>query len=134
MSAPRPARRSTSRSSAENVGAALAQRSFYSYHPSDRGTEAPPTFSRGHSSTTNDAIVKHTIMKINPAVNEPVRSLRLPIIFGPTKPPMLAVQLMKPIAAAAAELVRNAEGKAQNEGRYATVPNPTSVNTTMSST
>src|ERR1043166_12562 len=40
---------------------------------------------------------------------------------------MLAVQLMKPTAAAAAELVRNAEGSAQNEGRYATVPKPSSV-------
>ena len=30
---------------------------------------------------------------------------------------MLAVQLMKPTAAAAAELVRKADGRAQNEGR-----------------
>ena len=45
---------------------------------------------------------------------------------------MLAVQLMNPTAAAAAELVRKAEGNAQNDGRYATVPNPTNVNTTMS--
>jgi hypothetical protein len=30
---------------------------------------------------------------------------------------MLAVQLMKPTAAAAAELLRNAEGSAQNDGR-----------------
>src|SRR5438105_7551307 len=71
-------------------------------------------------------------MKINPPRNEPVRWLKSPMIFGPTNPPMLAVQLMNPTAAAAAELVRNAEGSAQNEGRYATVPNPTSVNTTMS--
>ena len=46
---------------------------------------------------------------------------------------MLAVQLMKPTAAAAAELVRNEDGSAQNDGRYATVPKPMSVNTTMSS-
>src|SRR5437588_5376326 len=46
---------------------------------------------------------------------------------------MLAVQLMKPTAAAAAELVRNADGNAQNAGRYDTVPKPMSVNTTMSS-
>src|SRR5205809_716541 len=42
---------------------------------------------------------------------------------------MLAVQLMKPTAAAAAELVRNADGNAQNAGRYDTVPKPISVNT-----
>jgi hypothetical protein len=30
---------------------------------------------------------------------------------------MLAVQLMKPMAAAAAELLRNAEGNAQKAGR-----------------
>src|SRR5438445_780424 len=55
------------------------------------------------------------------------------MILGPKNPPMLAVQLMKPTAAAPAELVRNAEGNAQNDGRYATVPNPTSVNAMMSS-
>src|SRR5207237_9253670 len=55
------------------------------------------------------------------------------MILGPKNPPMLAVQLMKPTAAAPAELVRNAEGNAQNDGRYATVPNPTSVSATMSS-
>src|SRR5438045_889090 len=46
---------------------------------------------------------------------------------------MLAVQLMKPTAAAAAELVRNADGNAQNAGRYDTVPKPMSVNTKMRS-
>src|SRR5690349_14588980 len=46
---------------------------------------------------------------------------------------MLAVQLMKPTAAAAADLVRNAEGNAQNAGKYDTVPNPISVNARMSS-
>src|SRR5437588_12680462 len=45
---------------------------------------------------------------------------------------MLAVQLMNPTAAAAAELVRNALGSAQNDGRYATVPKPSSVNMVMS--
>jgi hypothetical protein len=40
---------------------------------------------------------------------------------------------MKPTAAAAAELVRNEDGSAQNDGRYATVPKPISVNTTISS-
>ncbi len=40
-----------------------------------------------------------------------------PIIFGPKKPPMLAVQLMKPMAAAAAEALKNAEGNAQNAGK-----------------
>src|ERR1043166_3538901 len=54
------------------------------------------------------------------------------MILGPTNPPMLATQLMNPIAAAAAELVRNAEGNAQNEGRYAVVPNPIKVNTRTS--
>src|SRR6266403_3121548 len=42
---------------------------------------------------------------------------------------MLAVQLMKPTAAAAAELVTKADGSAQNAGRYETVPKPMSVNT-----
>ena len=54
------------------------------------------------------------------------------MIFGPN-PPMLAVQLMNPTAAAAAEALRNADGSAQNDGRYETVPKPISVNTTMSS-
>src|SRR5438105_15166291 len=45
---------------------------------------------------------------------------------------MLAVQLIKPTAAAAAELVRNADGSAQNAGKYETVHNPVSVNTLMS--
>src|SRR6202049_3313764 len=89
--------------------------------------------SRGHSSTSNDAIVQHAIMKINPPRNEPVRWLRSPMILGPKNPPMLAVQLMNPTAAAAAELARNALGSAQNDGRYAVVPNPISVNTTTSS-
>ena len=73
-------------------------------------------------------------MKTNPPLNEPLCWLKLPMIFGPTNPPMLAVQLMKPTAAAAAELVRNAEGNAQNDGRYATVQKPTSVNTAIRST
>ena len=47
---------------------------------------------------------------------------------------MLAVQLIKPIAAAAAELVRNALGNAQNDGRYAIVPNATKVKTTINNT
>src|SRR5580704_6214519 len=89
--------------------------------------------SRGHSSTSNDAIVQHAIITKNPPLNEPVRWLRSPMILGPKNPPMLAVQLMNPTAAAAAELARNAEGRAQNDGRYATVPNPISVNTKMSS-
>src|ERR1700724_3595685 len=42
---------------------------------------------------------------------------------------MLAVQLMNPTAAAAAELVKNALGSAQNDGRYAMVPNATNVKT-----
>src|ERR1017187_5581815 len=54
------------------------------------------------------------------------------MIMGPTNPPMLAVQLMKPTAVAAAEFARNEVGRAQNDGRYAVVPNPISVNTTMS--
>src|SRR5438045_7224023 len=69
---------------------------------------------------------------MNPPRNEPVRSLRSPIILGPKNPPMLAVQLMKPTAAAAAELVRNADGNAQNAGRYDTVPKPMSVKTKIS--
>src|SRR4030095_2642678 len=55
-----------------------------------------------------------------------------PMIFGPKKPPMLAVLLMNPTAAAAAEALKNAEGTAQNAGKEATVPNPTSVNSATS--
>src|ERR1700730_3552828 len=88
-----------------NVGAALVERLFCSYHSSDRGTEAPLTFSRGQSSTSSDAMIQHAIMKTNPVLNEPLLWLKLPIIFGPMYPPKLAVQLMKPTAAAAAELV-----------------------------
>src|SRR6266566_8464576 len=73
--------------------------------------------SRGHSSTSSDAIIQHATIKINPPRNEPVRWLRSPMILGPKNPPMLAVQLMKPTAAAAAELVRNEDGSAQNDGR-----------------
>src|SRR6266436_4728762 len=47
---------------------------------------------------------------------------------------MLAVQLMNPTAAAAAELARNALGSAQNDGRYAMVPNATNVKTVTNST
>src|SRR6202045_3237816 len=47
---------------------------------------------------------------------------------------MLAVQLIKPTAAAAAELVKNALGSAQNDGRYAMVPNATNVKTMTKST
>src|SRR5215472_14706373 len=88
--------------------------------------------SRGHSKTSSDAIIQHTTIKINPPRNEPVRWLTSPMILGPKNPPMLAVQLMKPTAAAAAELVRNEDGSAQKDGRYATVPKPISVNTTIS--
>src|SRR6267143_3656131 len=97
-----------------------------------RSQIAYAALSRGQSSTSKDAIVQHAIMKTNPVRNEPVSWLRSPMILGPTNPPMLAVQLMNPTAAAAAELVRNPEGNAQNDGRYAVVPNPISVNTTMS--
>src|ERR1700682_2522516 len=98
--------------------------------------EAPTIYaacSRGHSNTRTDAIIQHAIMKTNPGWNEPVRWLSSPMIFGPMYPPMLAVQLMKPTAAAAAELVRNDDGSAQNDGKYATVPKPSSVNTVTSS-
>src|SRR5262245_15011793 len=56
-----------------------------------------------------------------------------PTILGPKYPPMLAVQLMNPTAAAAAELDKNAEGSAQNAGRYAIVPNTPKVNIVTSS-
>src|SRR4051812_48439307 len=46
---------------------------------------------------------------------------------GQKSPPMLAMQLMKPTAAAAADRVRNADGSAQKAGKYATVPKPSSV-------
>src|SRR3954471_20599586 len=45
---------------------------------------------------------------------------------------MLATQLMNPTAAAAADLVRNADGKDQNDGREAIVPNAIRLNTTTS--
>src|SRR5438445_4637318 len=47
---------------------------------------------------------------------------------------MLAVQLIKPTAAAAAELVRNVNGSDNNAGKYETDPNPISVNTLYSNT
>src|SRR4051812_6491874 len=46
---------------------------------------------------------------------------------------MLAVQLMNPMAAAAAALFRNAEGNAQKAGRYAQVPAATIAKTKMRS-
>src|SRR4051812_4643315 len=46
---------------------------------------------------------------------------------------MLAVQLMNPTAAAAAERVRKAEGSAQKDGREATVPKPRTVKIETSS-
>src|ERR1051325_2172387 len=45
---------------------------------------------------------------------------------------MLAVQLIKPTAVAAAALLRNADGNAQNAGKYETVPKPISVKTKIS--
>src|SRR5580700_10070749 len=90
--------------------------------------------SRGQSSTNTDAIVQHAIIKINPFSKEPVRWLRSPKILGPTNPPMLAVQLMKPTAAAAAEAERNALGSAQNDERKAMVPKAISENTIKSNT
>ena len=56
-------------------------------------------------------------MKTKPSRKESVLWLSSPMILGPTNPPILAMQLMNPTAAAAAELVRNAEGSAQNDGR-----------------
>jgi hypothetical protein len=79
-------------------------------------------------------MIQQAIMKTNPVLNEPLLWLRLPMIFGPMYPPMLAVQLMKPTAAAAAELVRNDDGSAQKDGKYAIVPKPSTVNTARSST
>ena len=73
--------------------------------------------SRGQSSTSSDAIVQHAIMKIKPPRKEPVRWLSSPMTLGPKNPPMLAVQLMNPTAAAAADEDRNELGKAQNDGR-----------------
>src|SRR5436190_21649922 len=86
----------------------------------------------GHSKIRSDEITQHAAIKRNPLSNEPVRWISLPTIFGPKNPPMLAVQLMNPTAAAAAELDRNAEGNAQNDGKYAMVPNTTTVNTITS--
>lgn len=73
--------------------------------------------SRGQTSTSIDAITKHAIITANPPLNEPVRWLMSPMILGPKYPPILAVQLMNPTAAAAAEPDRNAEGNAQNAGK-----------------
>src|SRR5689334_141465 len=73
--------------------------------------------SLGQISTSTDPITKQMIISANPVLNEPVRSLKLPNIFGPTNPPMLAVQLMNPTAAAAAALVRNSEGKLKKAGK-----------------
>jgi hypothetical protein len=83
-------------------------------HPSsDRGTEAPPTFSRGHRSTSAEAIVQQAIRKINPLWKEPVRWLTSPIILGPANPPMLAVQLMNPTTAARRKRAEGAKSAKQ---------------------
>ena len=82
--------------------------------------EADATFlarSLAHIRTRTDAMTKHAIMKMNPLSNEPVRSLRRPIIVGPKNPPMLAVQLIKPTAAAAADAERKELGNAQKDGK-----------------
>ncbi len=47
-----------------------------------------------------------------PAVKERVRVTRYPIIKGPTKPPKLPTELIKPIDAAAADSLRNSGGTA----------------------
>ena len=73
--------------------------------------------SRGQSSTRTDAIVQHAIMKIKPLRKEPVRWLSSPMILGPKNPPILAVQLINPTAAAAPEEDKNRLGSAQKEGR-----------------
>jgi len=38
--------------------------------------------SRGHSSTSSDAMIQHTTIEIKPTRNEPVRWLRSPLILG----------------------------------------------------
>ena len=62
-------------------------------------------------------MIHDAIIITKPLVNDPVRWLRLPNIFGPKNPPMLAVQLIKPIAAAAAALVKISEGRVKNAGK-----------------
>src|SRR5437868_5439921 len=68
-------------------------------------------FCRGQINTSAAPMIQHAIIIINPLTNEPLCWLRLPKNFGPKNPPMLAVQLINPIAAAAAALVRISEGK-----------------------
>ena len=55
----------------------------------------------------------------------------LPITYGPSWPPRFPTELIIPILAAAAELVRNRYGIVQNAGRYAFNPPSASMKQTM---
>ena len=52
-----------------------------------------------------------------PRKNEPVRSLIAPIRIGPTPPPRLPMELIKPMEPAAADSLRNKLGNDQNAGK-----------------
>ncbi len=54
------------------------------------------TRSRGHSSTSTAAIIQHTIIKMNPLAERTASLAQLPIIFGPTNPPMLCGAIDEP--------------------------------------
>src|SRR5215510_1199801 len=43
-------------------------------------------------------------------------------MYGPTNPPRFPTELIRPIAAAAADSVRNAVGNGQNPGKYPSAP------------
>ena len=64
------------------------------------------------------AIERNTI----PKKNEPVRSLKNPKSIGPTPPPRLPIELMKPMQPAAVASLRNRLGSDQKAGEYAFVP------------
>src|SRR5262252_2896814 len=59
---------------------------------------------------------------INPAVNEPVKSLNQPIMLGPTKPPNTPMVLMKANPPAAPTPVKNRVGTFQKMARAEVTP------------
>ena len=63
----------------------------------------------------------------SPAVNDPVLSRSQPMRYGPAKPPVVPMVLMKANPPAAATPVRNRVGIVQNTARAAVTPTKASV-------
>ena len=108
----------------DNIGRAVimsAARFWIDIDPADFKTvdcsRHAGTRSLGQIRTSSDPMHQHAIITPKPLLNEPVLWLRSPKIFGPKYPPMLAVQLMNPTAAAAAALVRNSDGNVKKAGK-----------------